>query len=105
LDHAYEDGIDHAGYLMEREVHFLLDTPNYNRNPQRWSLKSLNGLNPGEVVSQYGVTFSRMDIDRSTLEQASQTDAGQWRWFTGENGVTRLHWFLSDLIRLDYLDP
>ena len=105
LDHAYEDGIDHAGYLMEREVQFLLDTPNYNRNPQRWSLKSLNDLNSGEVVSQYGVTFSRMDIDRSTLEQASQTDAGQWRWFTGENGVTRLHWFLPDLIRLDYLDP
>jgi hypothetical protein len=105
LGHADEDGIDHASYLMEREVQFLLDTPNYNRNPQRWSLKSLNGLKPGEAVSHDGVTFLRMDIDRSNLEQVSQTEAGQWRWFTGENGVIRLHWFLHDLIRLDYLDP
>lgn len=102
LDHAGKVGIDHAGYLKEREVQFLLDTPNYNRDPQLWSLERLNSLKPGEEVSQGGVTFSRMEIDRSTLERASQAEAGQWRWSTGEDGIIRLHWFLVDLIRLDY---
>ena len=102
LVHADKVGIDHAGYLKEREVQFLLDTPNYNRDLQLWSLKRLNSLKPGEEVSQGGVTFSRMDIDRSTLEQASQAEESQWRWFTGEAGVIRLHWFLADLIRLNY---
>lgn len=99
---ADEVGIDHAGCLKEREVQFLLDTPNYNRDPQLWSLERLNSLKPGEEVSHGGVTFSRMEIDRSTLERASQAEAGQWRWFTGEDGIIRLHWFLVDLIQRDY---
>ena len=105
LGHADGDGIDHAGYLKERGVHFLLDTPVYNRNPHLWSLKRLDSLKPGEEVSQGGVTFSRLDIDRSTLELASQAEESQWRWFAGEDGVIRLHWFLADLIRLDYPGP
>ena len=102
LDYADSDGIDHAGYLKERKVQFLLDTPNYNRDPQRWSLKRLNSLKPGEKVSQGGVAFSRLEIDRSALERASKAEGGRSRWFAGEDGVIRLHWFLVDLIRLDY---
>ena len=102
LEHANNVAIDHPGYLKEREVQFLMDTPNYNRDPQMWSLKRLERLQPGEQLSQDGVAFSRMDIDFSALERATQADAGQWRWFRGKDGVIQLHSYLVDLIRLDY---
>jgi hypothetical protein len=102
LDHANNAGIDHAAYLKQRQVHFLLNTPNYNRDNRLWSLKALNGLKFGEVVTQSGVTFSRLDIDRSALERVSQEEDSNWPWFKGAGGIIRAHWFISDLIRLDY---
>lgn|GEM_PF-6114381 len=105
LNYANNDGIDHAGYLKQRKVQLLLDTPNYNHDPNLWSLKHLNSLAPGEEVTKDGVTFSRMKIDRSAKSRSAQSEAGEWRWSTGEDGVARLHWFVVDLIRMNYPDP
>jgi hypothetical protein len=102
LDHANNAGIDHVAYLKQRQVHFLLNTPNYNRDSRLWSLEGLDGLKSGEVVTQSGVTFSRLDVDRSALERVSQEEDSNWPWFKGNSGIIRAHWFISDLIRLDY---
>jgi hypothetical protein len=102
LDHANKVGIDHIAYLKERDVKFILDTPNYNRDLEMWSLKRLNILKPGEQATREGVIFSRMEIDTSALNRETKADADQWIWFTGEDGISRLHWFLVEPFRVDY---
>ena len=67
-----------------------------------WSLDRLGSLQAGENVSRDGVVFLRMDIDRSGLKKTSQAESGQWRWFRGEDGITKLHALLVDLIRVEY---
>jgi hypothetical protein len=100
LDYADNSGIDHPGYLREREVRFILEIPSFNRDPNRWSLKRLSDLKPGEAVTQDGVTFSRMEIDKSARNQASQAAESQPLGFRSANGVIHLHYFLADLIRV-----
>lgn len=102
LDYADRVSVDQVGYLKERQVQFLMETPNYNRDLDAWSLMHLDSLMPGEKLSRAGVTFSRIAIDRLPLELAEQAEAGEPRWFTGEAGLMRLHWFMDNLIRLDY---
>ena len=102
LDYADRVSIDHIGYLRERQIQFLLDTPNYNRDPEAWSLRRLDALMPGEEVSNAGVTFVRIAIDPTPVELANEAETGEPRWFTGEAGLIRLHWFMVDLIRLEY---
>jgi hypothetical protein len=39
LKYTHPDQVDHTGYLKERNVDFLLATPNYNRDKAFWSLQ------------------------------------------------------------------
>jgi hypothetical protein len=51
---------DHVGYLTARHVSFLLGTPNYNTDPNAWSLELLSGLAPGESMTHDGLRFVRI---------------------------------------------
>jgi len=57
LKYAHPGHVDHIGYLTERQVSFLLATPNYNRDTALWSLQRLATLEPGHTVSYRGLTF------------------------------------------------
>jgi hypothetical protein len=67
LRHADRGGIDHAGYLRARGVDFVLETPNYNRDPTRWSLARLEQLQVGASTRAGGVTFTRLAGDPSLI--------------------------------------
>lgn len=104
LEHADQESVDHIGYLEERQVQYLMDTPDYNKKSEAWSLNSLATLKPGERMVKDGVIFKRMHIDRSGATRMLQAEQGQWRWFKGENGITKLHALLVDLIHMEYPD-
>lgn len=101
LDHATRDGVDHIGYIEERDIRFLLATPNYNRDQDQWSLRQLTGLKPGQSVSHDGLTFTGLATDETTGGTATGAKSGQWRWFTGSDGVSVLQWYLEALIRVN----
>ena len=102
LDHATRVSIDHAGYLKERSVDFLLAAPNYNRDREIWSLARLMELNPGESVFHRGLKFSRIARDVPVQAQAADGGIGEWPWFVGSDGATVLRWFLEAIIRVDH---
>jgi hypothetical protein len=51
---------DHPGYIKERHIDFVMETPDYNRDPAVWSLDELNRLKPGETLTYDGLKFSRL---------------------------------------------
>jgi hypothetical protein len=83
-------------------IQFLLDTPAYTRDPQTWSLKRLNPLEPGESLVRDGLTFSPLPISRPVRQPRRDGGFGDSRWFTGADGVNVLQFFLQQLIRIDY---
>jgi len=101
LQHATRDGVDHAGYIKDRGIKFLLATPSYNRDPERWSLQQLNGLKPGQSLSHEGLIFTGLATDNTARGTATGAGTGQWRWFAGSDGVSVLQWFLEALVRVD----
>lgn len=60
FDFMHQGRIDHVGYLKARKVAFLGATPNYNRDPRRWSLADLSSLRPGQTVTSEGLMFGRL---------------------------------------------
>ena len=102
LKHTTRDGVEHTGYLREMGVQFLLDTPAYTRDPQTWSLKRLNPLEPGESLVREGLTFSRLPISRPIWQPGIDGGIGDSRWFAGADGISALQFFLQQLIRIDY---
>ncbi len=56
--------VDHLGYLKMRQVDYLLQTTNYNRDQTAWSLKALRGLRPGQMLRHDGVSFRAIGNDR-----------------------------------------
>jgi hypothetical protein len=105
LDHATRDGVDLVGYIKDRDIAFLLATPNYNRDRALWSLKELNRLNPGESLEHRGLTFSRLPVDRTVPETTQDGGLAQSRWFADTGGIPVLLWFLNNLIRVDHGGP
>ena len=99
LSYATGDGIDHIGYLDNRGVQFLLDAPNYNRDPNLWSLNRLRDMKVGEVRSHGGLTFSRLPTEGTAIERADV-----WRWFGGADAPTVLQWYLGILLRVERQD-
>ena len=70
LEFATRTGVDHIGYLKERDVQVVLETPNYNRNSDDWSLAELDSLQESKSLTYRGTTFFRLPIDRSILGRA-----------------------------------
>ena len=104
LKHATKDGVDHVGYLRERRVDFLLDSPNYNRDPDRWSLRRLNELEPGASLTRGGLTFSRLPASEPAPTPAVKRGFGS-RWTAGAAGATALGFFVQRLYRVDHGNP
>ncbi len=50
---------DHIGYVKARDVDFVMETPNYNRETNKWSLEDLKKLRIGESLSLKSVIFTR----------------------------------------------
>lgn len=74
LKYARQGQIDHIGYLKERNVNFLLTTPNYNRNKALWSLQRLDELEPGHTVSYRGLTFTRLPSKGTVIRVATTAE-------------------------------
>jgi len=104
LKYATKDGVDHVGYLRERRVDFLLDSPNYNRDPDRWSLKRLNKLEPGASLTRDGLTFSRLPAGEPAPTPAVNSGLGA-RWTDGADGATALDFFVQRLFRVEHGNP
>ncbi len=101
LDYASREGVDHIGYLRERNVQVLLDTPNYNRDKSLWSLRDLNDLAPGTSTTHQGIKFSSLPIYPPA---ASGSTTGS-RWSNGADGLNVLQFFLNNLIWLEQMGP
>lgn len=104
LKHATKDGVDHVGYFRERRVDFLLDSPNYNRDPERWSLRRLNELEPGDSLTRDGLTFSRLPAGEPAPTPVV-TSRPKSRWTDGADGATALNFFVQRLFRVDHGIP
>jgi hypothetical protein len=104
LRHATKGSVDHIGYLRERGVQILLDTPSYNRDPEQWSLARLSQLRPGEALTFAGLTFTRLSANEPVPSGAGRTGQYSWRWFAESDGLTVLRWFRQTLIRVEYGD-
>ena len=62
LDFVGDEGIfDHVGYLKARDIGFVMETPNFNRDKTVWSLADLNKLELGQTYSRESVTFTRIE--------------------------------------------
>ncbi|MCH9032514.1 MAG: hypothetical protein IIB00_09695, partial [candidate division Zixibacteria bacterium] len=62
LNFVSKDGIfDHVGYLRARDIGFLMETPNFNRDKTAWSLADLNKLELGQTYSRGSVIFTRIE--------------------------------------------
>lgn len=46
---VHENYFDHLGYLKARNVNYVIEFPNYNREPSTWSLASLQDMKIGEI--------------------------------------------------------
>ena len=57
---ATEWGVDHIGYIREREIEYLLDFPNYNIRDGKFSLADLAGMKVGEEKAAEGFVFKMM---------------------------------------------
>ena len=100
LSYATGDGIDHIGYLDNRGVQFLLDAPNYNRDPNLWSLHRLRDMEVGETLSHGGLIFSRLPTEGADRGTAAE-QADVWRWFGRADAPTVLQWYLGILVRVE----
>ncbi len=105
LDHATRVSVDHIGYLKERWVQFLLDTPAYNRDPHLWSLRRLAELQPGEALDHEGLAFSRLPVQPPVPEKGGTKGPGGWRWFANADGPIVLRTFTQVLIRVEPAGP
>ena len=102
LKHVDGDRFDHVGYIRERKVRFLLETPNYNRDKDIWSLKRLNELRPGESLTHDGLTFSRLPTDALLpINTADRTPAGS-RWTANTDAAAVLRFFVANLVQVDH---
>jgi hypothetical protein len=61
MDFVQDGTFDHIGYLKQRDVDFVVDLVNYNRDDTQWSLGRLNSLDPGEVEIRDGIAFRKLD--------------------------------------------
>ena len=81
---------DHDGYLIDRRVDFLLRLPNYNRDPDAWSLSELRKLAPGASLTRPGIRYTMLAsgfvaIER-LVERAANRPALTSRHFGGALG-------------------
>lgn len=72
--------IDHDGYLIDSRTDFLMEFPDLNRDPTKWSLAQLESLPVGGSVVRPGITYTRIspDIVRlfRTVQRASDRPGG-----------------------------
>ncbi len=61
LNFVGQDGIfDHIGYIKSRNINYVMETPNFNRDKTVWSLAELNKLKPGQTLTQESVRFTNI---------------------------------------------
>ena len=58
---------DHVAYIKARGIRFLMELPNYNRDPTAWSLQALEQLAPSERLVHDGLVFSRLAADEGIV--------------------------------------
>ena len=100
LEHAARDGVDHIGYIKERGIQFLLETPTYNRDSNQWSLRRLSGLKPNQSVSYQGLTFTGLPMANPASVGSAPGGSGRLRWFAGGDGASVLQRYLVSPIRV-----
>ncbi len=64
LDHVDDGNYDHLGYIRDRDVDFIMETVNYNRDRSAWSLSRLGQLRVGEDLERDGVVLRRLPGNR-----------------------------------------
>ncbi len=72
LDFYRGGNVDHAGYIRKRGIEFVLETPNYNRDPTAWGLDRLRGIPAGRTLEYDGLVFSRV-LDGSRVAMPELT--------------------------------
>jgi hypothetical protein len=102
LKYVDNDRFDHVGYIRERKVRFLLDTPNYNRDKDLWSLDRLNELQPGEDLSRDGLTFSSLPVESARQANTADSPSTNSRWTAKTDSAAALRFFVVKLIRIDH---
>jgi hypothetical protein len=61
LEFVDESGnYDHIGYIEKRDIDYVMETPNYNRDSEEWSLEELRHLSLGQTYSRNSLTFCRI---------------------------------------------
>ena len=60
LKYVRDGHFDHIGYLRERQVDYLAEIVNYNRDRTGWSLNDLSTLREGASVRQGDMNFTRL---------------------------------------------
>ena len=58
---------DHVAYIKARDIRFLMERPNYNRDSTAWSLQDLERLAPSERLVHEGLEFSRAAGDSDII--------------------------------------
>lgn len=59
LTYVHDGNFDHLGYLAARDVDFIMEIPNYNRDRHLWSLASLDALSVNSQITRAGLTIVR----------------------------------------------
>jgi hypothetical protein len=77
LDFVDEQGnYDHIGYIEARDIDYIMEIPNYNRDANVWSLSDLSRLELGESEHCGPVVFTRaahgFRVDRQSTAYSSQ---------------------------------
>jgi hypothetical protein len=62
LQHYRDGNVDHIGYIKERNIDFIVGTPNYNRDKAAWGLDRLHALDPSESTYHEGLIFRRLPV-------------------------------------------
>lgn len=102
LKHVDVDKFDHVGYIRERKVQFLLETPNYNRDKEIWSLRQLNKLRPGESLTHQGLTFSRLPVKSPAPISTIDREPAESRWTANTDAAAVLRFFVANLVQVDH---
>jgi len=61
IDFINDGNFDHISYLQARNVDFVMDLVNYNRDRTLWSLGRLLRLEPGQSETASGLSFTKLD--------------------------------------------
>lgn len=74
LAHICDGYYDHIGYFIERDIDFVTEFPNYNKNKALWSLADLKSLETGRSISRGGITLRKLPSGAVKIEKNNASD-------------------------------